>query len=79
MLLQTVPDTSLFTHLGTTGVYIYADNYNIKDRSATIHAESEIKNESDGSQEVQFEVIITDLNNKPVKTFTGDKTLRSCR
>ena len=71
-LYQTLP---LFTHLGTTGVYIYADNFNIKNRTATIHAESEIKNESDQSQEVQLEVIITDLNNKPVKRFTGDKTL----
>ncbi len=73
-LYQTLP---LFTHLGTTGVYIYADNFNIKNRVATIHAESEIKNESDQSQEVQLEVIITDLNNKTVKRFTGDKTLVS--
>ena len=69
---QTLP---LYSDLGTTGVYIYADNFNIKERSATIHAESEVKNESDRSQDVQFGVIITDLNNKPVKTFSGDKTI----
>lgn len=67
---QTLP---LFTNLGTTGVYIYADNFNIKEKAATIHASSEIKNESGKAQEVQFEVTITDLNNKPVKTFAGDK------
>ena len=34
---QTLP---LFTNLGTTGVYIYADNnsINVKGKSATIHA-----------------------------------------
>ena len=67
---QTLP---LFTNLGTTGVYVYADNFNIPGKAATIHASAEIKNESGKSQEVQFEVIVTDLNNKPVKTFAGDK------
>ena len=69
---QTLP---LLTHLGTTGVYIYADNFNIKEKSATIHAASEVKNESTQSQQVQYEVVITDLNNKPVKTFSGEKTI----
>ena len=68
---QTLP---LFTHLGTTGVYIYADNFTIKGKTATIHTESQIRNESGKSQEVQYEVILTDLNNKPVKSFTGEKT-----
>ncbi|MBC7826629.1 MAG: DUF4982 domain-containing protein [Chitinophagaceae bacterium] len=69
-LYQTLP---LFTHLGTTGVTIYADNFDVKERTATIHTESEIKNETGRVQELQYEVVITDLNNKPVKTFSGDK------
>ena len=32
---QTLP---LYSNLETTGVYIYADNFNIKEKSATIHA-----------------------------------------
>jgi hypothetical protein len=67
---QTLP---LYSNLGTTGVYIYADNFNIKGKSATIHATSEIKNESSQSQQVTYKVSITDLNGKPVKTFKGDQ------
>ncbi|WP_245843578.1 glycoside hydrolase family 2 protein [Niastella vici] len=68
---QTLP---LFTTLGTTGVYIYANQFNIKQGTATIHTESEIKNEDDKPQTLQYEVTITDADGKPVKTFTGDKT-----
>ena len=67
---QTLP---LLTHLNTTGVYIYATDHDVKKKSAVIHAESEVKNESDKTQEVSYEVVITDMNNKPVKTFAGSK------
>lgn len=68
---QTLP---LFTHLNTTGVYIYATDHNIKSKSAVIHAESEVKNESEKAQAFSYEVVITDPTNKPVKTFTGGTT-----
>jgi len=67
-IYQTLP---LYSNLKTTGVYIYADNHDIKGRSATIHAESEVKNETGKMQQVSYEVVITDLNNKPVKTFAS--------
>src|SRR5215213_1369707 len=67
---QTLP---LFSNLGTTGVYIYADNYNVKGRSATVHAESEIKNESNEPQQLSYQVSVTDLNGKLVRTFSGDQ------
>jgi beta-galactosidase len=69
---QTLP---LFTNLGTTGTYVYADNNSIdvKGRSAVIHAESQVINETAQPQEVMYEVMITDLNNKPVKIFAGQK------
>ncbi len=70
---QTLP---LFSNLGTTGVYVYADNnsINIKNKSAIIHAQSQIKNETTQSQQVNYQVVITDLYDKPVTTFTGQKT-----
>lgn len=37
---QTLP---LYSNLETTGVYIYATDFDIKDRKAKIHAESEVK------------------------------------
>ena len=69
---QTLP---LYAGLQTTGVYIYADNYNIKERSAIMHAESEVKNESGQSQQVVYQVAISDYNGKLIKIFTGDKIL----
>ena len=41
-LYQTSP---LYSNLKTTGVYVYADDIHVKSRKATIHAESQIKNE----------------------------------
>src|SRR4029079_2111791 len=41
-LYQTLP---LYSNLQTTGVYVYADNFDIKGRSAKITAETEVKND----------------------------------
>ncbi|HEV7330958.1 MAG TPA: DUF4982 domain-containing protein [Flavisolibacter sp.] len=68
---QTLP---LYSNLGTTGVYIYAGYFNIKDKSATVHAESEVKNETSQTQLVSYEVSVRDLAGKLVKRFVGDKT-----
>ena len=67
-IYQTLP---LLTTLNTTGVYLYGTDYDIPGRSATIHAESEVKNESTGDQAVSLEVTIKDLSGKAVKTFSG--------
>ncbi|HET7896930.1 MAG TPA: beta-galactosidase, partial [Flavisolibacter sp.] len=69
-LYQTLP---LYSNLKTTGVYVYADGYNIKNRSAVVHAESEVKNETGKPQLVSYEVSLRDVNGKPVKTFPGEK------
>ena len=34
---------------------------------------SEVKNESGQPQQVNYEVVLTDMNGKTIKTFTGDK------
>jgi beta-galactosidase len=68
-LYQTLP---LYSTLQTTGVYVYADSFDIKAGSATIHASSQIKNETGKPQQVQYEVKIYGLANKPVKTFTAN-------
>ena len=69
---QTLP---LYTDLGTTGVYVYADNYQVKNRSAVVHAESEVKNETTEAQKINYQVIVRDLNGKLVKSFAGEQTL----
>ena len=43
-LYQTLP---LYSNLGTTGTYVYATDFDIKGRKATIHVESQVRNEDD--------------------------------
>lgn len=68
-LYQTLP---LYSNLNTTGVYVYADAFNISANSATIHATSEIKNEFNSPQQVGYEVRILDQDHKLIKTFKGN-------
>lgn len=67
-IYQTLP---LFTTLKTTGVYVYADGIDIKAKAATIHAESEVKNETGSAQTVRFDVSLTDLSGKLIKNFSA--------
>lgn len=65
---QTLP---LYSHLGTTGVYVYAKDFDISGRSATIHAESEIRNESTAPRTFTYRVGITDMDGREVARFDG--------
>ncbi len=66
---QTLP---LFTNLGTTGVYVFATDINVKSRTATVNVESEVKNERKKPVEVNFEVEVYDNDGKLVKEFKGE-------
>ena len=67
-LHQTLP---LYSNLGTTGVYVYAQDFDIPGRSATITAEAEVKNEYPSAQTFRYEVIVEDADQRPVKSFDG--------
>ncbi len=67
---QTLP---LYRNLGTTGVYIYGKNYNVKKHSATVHAESQVKNESATAKTFSYEVTVKEIDGKVLKTFKGGK------
>ncbi len=69
---QTLP---LYSSLRTTGVYVYALNHNIKKRTAELHAESEVKNESNQPQYVGYEVVVKDMDGKEIAHFNGEKTV----
>ena len=71
-IYQTLP---LYSNLGTTGTYVYADQINISKKSAIIHAESQIRNEYKSDKNVRYEVSLTDLDGKTVKIFSGKHTL----
>ena len=65
---QTLP---LYSDLRTTGVYIYASDFDILRRAATITAESEVRNEHDSARTFSYEVVIGDLDGRVVKTFAA--------
>lgn len=71
-LYQTLP---LYSNLKTTGVYVYAEDIRVKSRTATIHAESEIKNEYKSNKQVAYKVELTDRDGNLVKAFAGTSLL----
>lgn len=54
---QTLP---LYNNLKTTGTYIYGSDYNIRNKSATINVDTEVRNESDSAEELTLEVAVAD-------------------
>lgn len=56
-LYQTLP---LYSNLKSTGVYIYAKDFNIPQKSATVTAEAEIKNEYAETKTFQYSAYIED-------------------
>jgi len=67
---QTLP---LYSFLKTTGVYVYAKDFTVRDKKAVITAESEVKNDDAKSKTVQYEVTIEDMDGKIVSHFAGEK------
>ena len=67
---QTLP---LYSKLKTTGVYVYAKDFDIKGHKATIHAESEVRNDSKSPRQFSYQVTVLDADGKRLKTFQGDK------
>ncbi len=67
-LYQTLP---LYSTLGTTGVYIYARDFDIPNKTATITAESQVRNEYPVARTFQYEVRMLDMDGEVIKTMTG--------
>lgn len=61
----------LYSSLKTTGTYIYAKDFNINGKSATIVSESEIKNETNEPKSITYEVEIKDADGKLIKIFSA--------
>lgn len=60
---QTLP---LYSNLQTTGVYVYATDYDIPARKATIHVESEVRNESARVRTLMLESVVVDMEGREV-------------
>jgi beta-galactosidase len=67
-LYQTLP---LYSNLGTTGVYVHATQFDIAGRSATIGAESQVRNEHGKARTFSYEVSIRERSGKLVASFGG--------
>ena len=65
-LYQTLP---LYSDLGTTGTYIYATDFDIPNRKAVIHTESEVKNEDTVSRTFIYKVQVLDAEGMEVANF----------
>ncbi len=68
---QTLP---LYSSLGTTGTYIYATEYDVPGRSATIHAETQVKNEDEQPHTVTLQTEVKDVEGRTIATFKGQPT-----
>ena len=69
-LYQTLP---LYSNLGTTGTYIYATDFDIPNHQATIHAESQIRNEDAKPRSFTFFAKVLDMDGKEVAHFNGER------
>lgn len=67
-LYQTLP---LHSTLGTTGVYIHANDFDVARRRATIHAESEVRNEFTTPRTFTYDVSIRTPDGRQVARFAA--------
>jgi beta-galactosidase len=67
-LYQTLP---LYSSLGTTGVYVYASDFDIRGRRASITAESQVRNEQAVAGTFSYQVTLRDAGGKPVARFAS--------
>ena len=70
LLHQTLP---LYSNLKTTGTYIYADNIDVKGHRATIHAESEVRNDDQKQRTFTFSTEVYDAKGQQVAKMEGKR------
>jgi len=74
-LYQTLP---LYSNLGTTGVYIYATDYDIPGKKAVVHVESQVCNEEKQPKTFRLCASVQDADGVTIGTLTSEPvTLRS--
>ncbi|WP_260927616.1 sugar-binding domain-containing protein [Novosphingobium sp. 9] len=67
---QTLP---LYSSLGTSGSYIWADAYDVSHGAATVHAEAQVRNASAKPMDVRYSVLVRDLQGRQVARFEGER------
>ncbi|MBM6992845.1 MAG: DUF4982 domain-containing protein [Prevotella sp.] len=69
-LYQTLP---LYSNLKTTGVYVYGKDYDVKARTVTVHAESQVRNDDDKARSFVYRCVVLDKDGKEVARLNGVK------
>lgn len=70
---QTLP---LYSSLGTTGQYVWADQFDDKAGSAVIHVESQVRNSSDTATRVRLRAQVRELDGRVIATaFSAPVTI----
>jgi len=67
-LYQTLP---LWANLQTTGVYVHASEIDVKNKTAKVTFETQVRNEHASAKSVTYEVTVADLNGRIVKKING--------
>lgn len=63
----------LFSNLGTTGVYVYATDHDVKAKTATINCETQVINTTRKSMTVQHRFIVKDKDGKRIAEIKGNR------
>lgn len=69
---QTLP---LYSNLGTTGQYVWADDFDLPRHAAVIHAETQVRNEDRVPHRVSYRVEIRDRDGKAIGQIDGGSTV----
>lgn len=69
---QTLP---LYSNLKTTGVYVYAKEYDIQGHAATICVESQVKNDTDQPVKRSLKVNVEEMDGSTVCAFEGKEVM----
>ncbi|MBQ3635852.1 MAG: DUF4982 domain-containing protein [Bacteroidales bacterium] len=69
MLYQTLP---LYSNLKTRGIYVYATDYDIAGKTATVHVESQMRNESETQKVVRLKSELLDAEGTSIGSFTSE-------
>ena len=65
---QTLP---LYENLQTTGVYVYANNHDVKNKSAALHVEAQVRNESGAGAALSLSAVVVDADGVVRATLGG--------
>lgn len=74
MLYQTLP---LYSNMKTTGNYIYATDFDIRNHKAVINVKAEIRNETDSDKNITLKTDIVDTKGNLVATFEDEATVKA--